>query len=513
MAAEAVLKDAMPTGVVDEFLLDVSACVTVLAFGAGKSNLEQTPKQVAEATRRVTTSDYLNFHRALANARVWQRSLTAAAASLQASSQDSLGDGKLARAQSILQDSRLPHVQDSDDGNGDGRTAVVANAALLTDGSVVDALGESIAAMSEAMGLWSPVRCEAQVVSIGRWAGEIVDAISAVDELLWLAVQGVIAQCDLSEDVDWKKEQSDLLTHSLELLPDDDTLRELCGKTLQLMSTLPACVRQQGEMAVWSHKLQEKIPHSIRARGFVTNVLDLLNGGALSEGDAEALVEEWRLLRSGGSQKQLPLAHLMEVLAAVEQVRKAGLTLAAVPVSDVTVTLVFCEGEADDAEELTASLQKALSLPAHLPHWPLFVRLRHIAAETFQHILRRFGDALCLEHAHFDPPADAAAEADGWADALCRLVKVEAVSVKSIAKVFSKSCDKWPCEDFRNRCRRGAGPVALPIKSCVSAQVSRSGLSSSGVFRLVLTSVWTPSAANEIRLSRREKQSALSISD
>ena len=37
VAAEAVLKDAMPTGVVDEFLLDVSSFVTVLAFGAVSS--------------------------------------------------------------------------------------------------------------------------------------------------------------------------------------------------------------------------------------------------------------------------------------------------------------------------------------------------------------------------------------------------------------------------------------------------------------------------------------------
>ena len=468
VAAEAVLKGTMPTGVVDEFLLELLSFVIVLAFGAGQPDPEQTPKQVAEAIRRVTTADYLNFSRGLFTARVWQRSLSAAAASLQASSQDSLGDGKLARALAILQDKRLPHVQKSLAGNPDDRTAVVDNAALLTDGSVVDALGESVAALIEALGLWSPVRCEAQVVSIGRWAGDMVDAISGVHELLWLAMEGVIAQCEMSEAAGhWTKEQADVLNHSLELLPDDEALTELCRKTWQLMSTLPACIRQQVEMPVWEGKLQTEIPHSIRARGLVMNLLDLLSGGGFGEEGSDALVEQWRLLRSGGSQKQSPLAHLMDVLAAVEQVRKACPTSAAVPASDVIVTLLFREGEAADAEELTASLQSALSLPTDLPHWRLFVRLRQIATESFQHILGKFGEALCYQHAHFDSPADAAAEADGWADAVSRLVKVEAVSVKNVAKVFSTSRDKWPCEACRTRCRREAGPVAgPPSKEC-----------------------------------------------
>ena len=214
VAADSVLKDAKPTGLIDEFLLDVSSFVTVLGFGAGKTNPEQTQKHVSEAVRRVTTADYLNFNRALAQSRVWQRSLTAAAACLQTSSQDSLGDGKLARAHAILQDIRLPHVLESADDAAVGRTAVVENAALLTDGSVVDALGESLGAMSEAMSLWSPVRCEAQVVSIRQWAGEIVKAIAGVHELLWLCVHGVIDQCDMSKDAEWTKEQAELLAHS-----------------------------------------------------------------------------------------------------------------------------------------------------------------------------------------------------------------------------------------------------------------------------------------------------------
>ena len=459
VAADSLLKDAKPTGFIDEFLLDVSSFVTVLGFGAGKTNPEQTQKHVSEAVRRVTTADYLNFNRALAQSRVWQRSLTAAAACLQTSSQDSLGDGKLARAHAILQDIRLPHVLESADDAAVGRTAVVENAALLTDGSVVDALGESLGAMSEAMSLWSSVRCETQVVSIRQWAAEIVKAIDGVHELLWLCVAGVIDQCDMSKDAEWTKEQAELLTHSLELLPDDEALLELCGNTFKLMSTLPACTCGQEDMEVWARRLQEEIPNSSRARGSVTNVLHLLSGGGLGEEDSVALVAEWRLLRSGGSQQQSPLALLMEVLAAVEKVRQAGSsTKTEASEHDVTVTLLFNEAGAADAEQLTASLVVSLTLPTRLPLWPVFVRLRDIATESFQHILRKFGDALCLEHAHFNPPEDAAAEADGWADAVRRLVTAEAVSVKSIAKVFSKSRDKWPCEAFRNRRRRGAGP-------------------------------------------------------
>ena len=459
VAADSLLKDAKPTGFIDEFLLDVSSFVTVLGFGAGKTNPEQTQKHVSEAVSRVTTADYLNFHRGLAQSRVWQRSLTAAAACLQTSSQDSLGDGKLARAHAILQDIRLPHVRESADDAAVGRTAVVENAALLTDGSVVDALGESLGAMSEAMSLWSSVRCETQVVSIRQWAAEIVKAIDGVHELLWLCVAGVIDQCDMSKDAEWTKEQAELLTHSLELLTDDEALLELCGNTFKLMTTLPACACGQEDMEVWARRLQEEIPNSIRARGSVTNVLDLLSGGGLGEEDSVALVAEWRLLRSGGSQQQSPLAHLMEVLAAVEKVRQAGSsTKTEASEHDVTVTLLFNEAGAADAEQLTASLVVSLTLPTRLPLWPVFVRFRDIATESFQHILRKFGDALCLEHAHFNPPADAAAEADGWADAVRRLVTAEAVSVKSIAKVFSKSRDKWPCEAFRNHRRRGAGP-------------------------------------------------------
>ena len=309
------------------------------------------------------------------------------------------------------------------------------------------------------MSLWSSVRCETQVVSIRQWAAEIVKAIDGVHELLWLCVAGVIDQCDMSKDAEWTKEQAELLTHSLELLPDDEALLELCGNTFKLMSTLPACTCGQEDMEVWARRLQEEIPNSIRARGSVTNVLDLLSGGGFGEEDSEALVAEWRLLRSGGSQQQSPLAHLMEVLAAVEKVRQAGSsTKTEASEHDVTVTLLFNEAGAADAEQLTASLVVSLTLPTRLPLWPVFVRLRGIATESFQHILRKFGDALCLEHAHFNPPEDAAAEADGWADAVRRLVTTEAVSVKSIAKVFSKSRDKWPCEAFRNRRRRGAGP-------------------------------------------------------
>ena len=80
-------------------------------------------------------------------------------------------------------------------------------------------------------------------------------------------------------------------------------------------------------------------------------MLDLLSGGGLGEEDSVALVAEWRLLRSGGSQQQSPLAHLMEVLAAVEKVRQAGSsTKTEASEHDVTVTLLFNEAGTADAE-------------------------------------------------------------------------------------------------------------------------------------------------------------------
>ena len=162
-AATIAFRASFPSpSVLDTFLEDLTSISIVLGGAAGKEEnyaLTRTQKAVA----RMNSADFGQLSRALAKSRIWLLALTSAAGVLQTSSQDALADRKLARANAILLDERLPYLAepaaDSEEG---ARRGTIDNAGLVMDGTALEALEESVCAMTEAISMWSKVQAEQQ---------------------------------------------------------------------------------------------------------------------------------------------------------------------------------------------------------------------------------------------------------------------------------------------------------------------------------------------------------------
>jgi hypothetical protein len=468
LAAQTILTSSLQLDAVAEFLKDVSCFLTVLAVGGGSESAGRTAAQVVEAASRVKGSSFAGLNTALATCSVWQQSLAAAAAVGQTSSQDFLGDEKFARAISILEDIRLPHVRETVVEADTSRTAIVDNAGLLTDGSALDSLAESLGSVVEALSLWSPVRAEAQANSVARWATDVLHAIESLHELQWLCLAGIVAHTGVArfDSVVASGSLAETLNTDLDLMPEEEPLLQFCEQTAGLLASLPNFVQAHLPLADLTRKLRQELPQNAAVRSSMVQMLTAFCSNRVVGESPEALVEDWRLKNQAGSAKQSALANLAEVLAHVHAVvHSAASSVAALPEEDVAVTLVF--GSAGpEAGYLVASLVRALKLPEELPSWPLVVRTRELLAEAAHIILRKIGEALGTEHARFDQSEEAAA--DGWAVSAERLIAPADVAAKVAAKVFGKSGDKWPFEVVSDSAVV-AEPFAIRGSTCVTS--------------------------------------------
>ena len=203
---------------------------------------------VAEALAFVNRLENAGFREAVSNSTVWRHASCSAAGLVQATSQDVLGDGKLARASQILEDPRLPRLAENPDSQEASRTKIVENAKLAVDGSALEALEESLSALTEAKNLWSQSRCEQQASAVKVWATTIVASVAGLNELQWLCLDGVLKGVNALEE-----ELSELCLTDLAQALNGAT-GEICGATSSIHACLP---ERRGRCGVLQHHREQ----------------------------------------------------------------------------------------------------------------------------------------------------------------------------------------------------------------------------------------------------------------
>ena len=93
--------------------------------------------------------------------------------------QETGADAKFQQAQKLLEDKRLPHIQE------DGAQQVVVNRDMVADLRVFEVLGEALDLMGQAIDLWSRP-------AMSKWSEALVECVGRIEKHL-ITVEGCFA--------------------------------------------------------------------------------------------------------------------------------------------------------------------------------------------------------------------------------------------------------------------------------------------------------------------------------
>ena len=396
------LKKAFGEAAPAEFLQDLAAVCELLAEPAG--NAKPSPTRLKAALGRIQ-SDNMAAVRLALDSTVWTFCLSTAACAVQASSQDVLADSKMNRALAILRDPRLPQL--ARPASGFDLTAAVSEAPFVVNGTLLEALDESLLSVLEAKSLWSDIRSESTSDLVNEWAKETVAAVVSLNEVQWLCLAGCFAESGffVSSDTDPVEPASDSLGALAkavdEVLGDESRLLWFCERARKSFGSFPQMVQDASELGPLSARLAGSLSESIGLRGGVVEVVAALAFVILPAAAPEVLIAEWQLKNEQeGTPQNAQLARILEVLRAVERLRLMPGSPGESPAADVVVNLLIEDGDSD--RDLSASLQTAMSLTTLVLHWPCLASLRRSAQGSLDHILQLLIEAVSLEAVNFE---------------------------------------------------------------------------------------------------------------
>ena len=438
-----------------EFFEDLNGVCIVLRGLFSSDKPAATSMKIA--LERINSSELHGVREVLRLWPVWQSALLAAAGLVQASSKDGLADSKMARAVAILEDGRLPHLSEDEPGEeAEGAEAVrsgtVCDAGMMVNGTVHDAVEESLSHMSEAAALWSDVHAESKGTAAKGWADSVVGLLTGHGELQWLSLSGRLRKagligCEASNTPGAVSQTAwDQLVRDLEEFVADEELDLKLCKTVQrcFAGFRPGLKTILGVEALTAQV--NTLEESFRLRGLTVEVaiaLASVGPGASSWSPAE-LVADWRAKKAQESSSRNAL--LYRILAAMEAAAKLkahpGLPVNT-PQHDMIVKLEF------DEKELHTTLLDASAVNQSVLSLPLLVWCGSVARGSLEHILHLFAEAVCLTDVCF------ALQPDGQPDNLDKLLRSFIVSPKmpALAKIAARyfspkggDAKVWPFE-------------------------------------------------------------------
>lgn len=446
-AACAVWKTSFEHPVAKEFVSDLESFQIVLEATTGKDDGNHTPRVIREALARVSSQDFKALSTVLSSSSpVWKLAMTANAALIQASSQDSLGDTKFARARAILADDRLLMVVNEQTSIVASREAIIEHVNQLTDNSAIEALDESLTCVVEGFALWSRARAEENDSLVFKWAEDIVKAVVGLNEVSWLCVDGAIRAVS-AQDTKLTAEQLDQFTSCLDdCVPDEDALLAFCCRLAKVVTEFPvASPESKDGLKKLVGQLQADLPSSIRLRASVNAVLRSLAAITLTPESPEQLVADWRAKNQHGSGQEALLSRILTFLLTVQTLQNSTDKADQPPNHDVMVTLVFADSE-DKPRKLVSNLRTALTLATAVVDYPCVAQFRRVAVSALEVISNLFTDSLNLAGLAFGCPRKAAEDLKGKFGSF--IVEGKAATLaKSAGKVLSmKIGRRWPCE-------------------------------------------------------------------
>ena len=311
----------------------------------------------------------------------------------------------------------------------------------------------------EALSLWSKVRADQQNSLVKAWAANLVEAIESVNAVHWLCLQAVVgkAECLRQEDSGtddasgdhWAAFSADLDDY----LPDDCKFELFCRRAMQMLKSVSSGGSLAQDINELIERLNGPLLQSTRLRVQVTLALATLAAlpfdGGLAQMGPDPLVADWRSKSQQGSPKDSSLARILDFLEALEKVRSSSDLAGDFPAEDVTVSLMFGEGES--VVSLQASQMSAMCLAEEMPDWPCVSKIRSLATGSLQLVAGMFADAL-----HLDGAALAGVSPQPQATTTAEFLQSFAVILQGGpgAKVAAKALAKkprdakaWPAED------------------------------------------------------------------
>jgi len=469
-AAAELFKNTLQSGC-DEFLQDLAALSLILS-GPVMGEKGVSPKLVKDAVGRLQAKELAPFTRAVEKVPCWAWALATCGCVLQVSSQDELADEKLSRAAAILQDESLLHMVAPVDGEADGNSFAadpasrrIENLENLTDGTVLDALGESLASAVEAVQLWSATRGEMNSKKLAQWFADAARAVAAVSDISWLCLHACVIRAGLPQlageavTSTTLKSLSDALTS---YCPDGALLDDFLDRLLVTVSEWPDHLKTDSGFSETFEFLDKQVAPQMQTRTVATEVLDLfiaLPLDVLGETSSEIFVADWTSKLSQGAAKDSSFSHVLNFAKALQRLTARVSARDLEPVQDFTVELVYPE------TVLTASFKAAVSLGTSLPGFPCFSLLEGLAGDSLVRVGAAFEASLHLDWLNIQGASSASKTSLGLAfKGLVREAKVLEMA-KVAQKALTVQPAAWPCEDFPFRvalCTQGAPKATRP---------------------------------------------------
>ena len=414
-----------------------------------------------EAVKAFGSQELALFAKQVSASSRWKLCMDQAAALLQLSGKDTLGDQRLARAKEILTDDRLPSLRMGDHDSAKGvSTATVANFNLISDLSVLGSFQESMDLISEAAHLWSNLRGEQQGSAIGEWVGELLHSLAFVDECLCMLLHALCKKAGLFEMMKVSNVGGDLWPSSADLRRvadalsdhsvDEHSLEEFLLALHDLIKGLPANILKSVDVNEMKEIVVDRLLANHRQRLRLKEALQcLIDIGDLPASPAKAL-DEWHAKKSVGKGGEAGINKALVFSKGIQALKGSDFLLGDVGVTE-EVSLSLDEGT-EGCTTFTASVHGVRTFVTDLTNAPLVAAIGSFFKESLQVVVANFVVSL-----HFpvigSPESLEAAGVKlnvGGLGAILQPFFVHSDAgdlVKVVAKIFTvKSTKTWECD-------------------------------------------------------------------
>lgn len=343
--------------------------------------------------------------------------LAACAILLQVSAKDKVADDKSTRALTMLADSRMLGLSIPSNDSANSYPFIV-NFSRVLDESVVEVMDESLAVMSEAMRLWTPLRLEQQIGCIIAWADAITSSTVFIDEVYALYMHGMVSQGSLGSaiaEVRSSKGLSDSLPQAQAIAEgsapsgDDTTAKRLLGDNWlnenafksfvnrlseYFDSSLPEVVSGNPQLAKHAERLANSTVKNIEARATVMSFIVEFENVPLVPTTSRDALEEWRSLHAIGKQEDSFLAWAMGMQSTLDLLKEQRFFFTIKMSGVVGIKLEQGSG----VVSLLASLDGASSLPEDLAALPQVKASQMMLTDSLQGMIDLLAQELYLQN-------------------------------------------------------------------------------------------------------------------
>jgi hypothetical protein len=417
-----------------DFVADFNAIKMLFECAAGQ--LVSSSAALQDAVARWNAVEFATVRATVQQTEVMASVLSSVGCALQASSKDVLAAKKFSRALEILTEAELPHTRVSQGTDG-VETLEICHFNRVVDNTALESLEESLALISEALGIWSSQTAELRSKELQDWCEAFDKSLRFLDACLQLHAYALCVEGEVvwtAAELPSASQLLDLSTSLNESFVDGSPLAALAATFAGFVQKLP---ERLGAALAVSDAVQDLAKtltvNSQHRADLLEMLLSLVSLGEAPASPASALAD-WRAKQSTNSRTS---AYLHKASRFLSEFGKVSSGFASFDKVDIFQQGPFkVEFEAGGATRAHAiSLPQAATCSKVLVEGNAVRTVRCLCEAVSQLVLKMFAQSVPLEH------GEAIVEGKGPEKQTLELSKIAA---KGLADTVTKT---WYCQD------------------------------------------------------------------